>query len=272
MKNLKPFVLVSLLLALAACGNQSQNVAAALNQSSVDSGIIGGADVAASDSITETTVGLIFMVHMSQATCTGTLVAPNIVLTAAHCVIDSRAGAVIFGTDIKKAADANQYATITAVFPHPDYHEGPGKNSNDIALVKFKGKLPAGYKVANLLPDASLLTKNLQVTLAGYGVSVEGPNGKMSGSGILRKVAVPLTDPNYSETEMLFGARDGAGACHGDSGGPAFATINGQTYVIGVTSRTTDQKGGCHTDSIYTNVAAFKTVIEQGISKLSKAK
>jgi secreted trypsin-like serine protease len=78
-------------------------------------------------------------------------------------------------------------------------------------------------------------------------------------------------DPNFSETEISFSSTDGSGACHGDSGGPAFATIKGQKVIVGITSRTTDKSGGCHKDSVYTNVAAYKTLIDQMAAKLQAA-
>ena len=71
---------------------------------------------------------------------------------------------------------------------------------------------------------------------------------------------------------MLFSSATGTGACHGDSGGPAIAAIKGQNYLIGITSRTTDLKGGCHKDSIYTNVAAYQALIVRVAAKLQNSK
>ena len=36
---------------------------------------------------------------------------------------------------------------------------------------------------------------------------------------------------------MILDQEDGSGACHGDSGGPAFFEKDGKTYLLGVTNR-----------------------------------
>lgn len=267
MKTTKLFTLTSLLLALVACGSPDRQLASSYDQASNDSGIIGGQDVADSDTLMKSTVGLILLMGDSQAICTGSLVSENVVLTAAHCVVGIDGAVVVYGADLEKAAKDKKYLKVTNVFVHPSYSEAAKKDSHDIALVRFEGKLPDSYAPTALLSDTSLLSKGLQVTLAGYGASSE-ENGDLSGSAVLRKTTVPLANPQFSKTEMSFSSSSGSGACHGDSGGPAFATVKGQTVLVGVTSRTTDPKGGCHKDSIYTNVAPYKDMIEKMAAKL----
>jgi len=268
MKTTKLFTLTSLLLGLAACGSPDRQLAS-YNQDA-DAGIIGGNDVADSDPLSKSTVGLVLMLGEQQAICTGTVISENVVLTAAHCVVGIDGAVVVYGSDLEQAAHDKKYLKVTNVFVHPSYDEGADKESNDIALVRFSGKLPAGYTKAALLADASALKKGLSVTLAGYGASSE-VNGQLDGSAVLRKTTVPLENPQFSKTEMSFNSSKGSGACHGDSGGPAYASIKGQNVLIGVTSRTTDKNGGCHKDSIYTNVAPYKAMIEKMAAKMQAA-
>ena len=96
-------------------------------------------------------------------------------------------------------------------------------------------------------------------------------SGETQGTSILRAATVKLTDPLYAQTELLIEqTADGKGACHGDSGGPAFAQINGQLVQVGVTSRSATEAGGltCQSGSIYTNVAAQAGFIEKTIARL----
>lgn len=236
-----------------------------------DYGIIGGQDVSRSDELMRSTVGLVMMSRGSQSICTGSIVADNIVLTAAHCMVGVDGAVVTYGADIETAIVDKKYYPVLEVYIHPSYDPEADKNSNDIALVKFDGNLPGDNSKVTLLGNTSLLKNGMLATLTGYGASIEA-DGKFSGSSILRKVQVPLADSQFSQTEIQFSSAGGSGACHGDSGGPAYATIDGELVVIGVTSRTTDLKGGCQKDSIYTNVAPFKAWIEATASELQRSR
>jgi secreted trypsin-like serine protease len=47
--------------------------------------------------------------------------------------------------------------------------------------------------------------------------------------------------------------------------------IGGIKTLIGVTSRTTDPRGGCHKDSVYTNVAAYQDFIATSLLALNSS-
>lgn len=265
--NTWKYIAISALLALTACGSHEQQPLNSFNPSTQISGIIGGVNVDSSDVINQSTVALVMSVKGGEAICTGVLVTENIVLTAAHCLVDVDGAVVVFGTDIKSSVEAKRFAQVSHGVIHPDYDPHADKDSHDLALVRFEGLKPSTYEVAKLLSSSQKLAKNLPVTLAGYGASFER-RGKMSGSAILRKTTVPLTNPYFSKTEISFSSIAGKGACHGDSGGPAYATINGDITVVGVTSRTTDELGGCHKDSVYTKVSAYEDFIKKSITQL----
>ncbi len=79
-------------------------------------------------------------------------------------------------------------------------------------------------------------------------------------------------DPSkFSDDEVLFQQYKGSGACHGDSGGPAYTKdLSGHLVVFGVTSRSATAEGGstCLEGSVYTNTAAYNDFIAKGVASL----
>lgn len=214
--------------------------------------IIGGSPVAVADSIASTTVAFL----NGGALCTASIVAADLVLTAAHCVeggslsemriVFSRSAGAQVTARVVKAVVPSRWRAVREDEP----------DQGDIALVRFAGRLPAGYRAANLLADATGLRAGQAVTLAGYGITQTHPH---TGSGRLRRVQVAIAEPNFGRTEILFDQRAGRGACHGDSGGPAFVERDGQLWLLGLTNRGYhDPADTCRQYAVYTKVSAYR--------------
>jgi secreted trypsin-like serine protease len=151
--------------------------------------------------------------------CTGTLIAPDLVLTAAHCFDTTvRPVGVGFG------AGAEQLVPATRVRIHPDYD--PATFSADVALLWLD--------VAVDVPPAPLLDAPMSASWVGARVRVVGYGltgaSDVGSSGVRRWVDVPLEE---IEAERF---RYGVATCGGDSGGPAFLSIGGIDVLAGVTS------------------------------------
>jgi secreted trypsin-like serine protease len=116
--------------------------------------------------------------------------------------------------------------------------------------------------------DSRDLVNGADVELAGYGIT----DGKTrAGAGTLRKVEVKVSNAHFSATEVLFDQRNQAGACHGDSGGPAFLKVEGVSYLFGVTSRGyQDSQNDCAQYSIYTNILAQSSFIQKASQELGQ--
>ncbi|KHD86973.1 MAG: trypsin [Bdellovibrio sp. ArHS] len=274
----KAALVTGLLGSLIACSPAQQN---SVQLGADSTSIIGGAPVESKDAIGKSTVALVASVvtqdgQEGQFICTGSLLTNNVVLTAGHCVPEvgseykEVALYVIFNTDLNNM----QRGDVRLVVDHV-IHEGYGKigeqgeDAHDLALVKFAGPMAAGYQLAKFLDDESLLTTGKKVTLAGYGlIETDGVNTKSDNK--LRKVDVEIVE-DFGKHEILLDQTQGKGACHGDSGGPAFLEINGTQYVWGVTSRGAgkDGKDDCSLVSVYTKVKSEATFVKDALQKLS---
>jgi protease YdgD len=169
----------------------------------------------------------------SGYTCTGTLLAPDIVLTNAHCVINPETGQVssqiwfqpnlIYGSlqDEADLAFVEQYATGT------DFSDRGGANPNDWAILKLDR--PLGNKYGTL-PWTSLSSRTLQqnpgqFALIGYsGDFPENAPGETAGVHIGCSIL-------GEENELLIHNCDTNG---GASGGPIIGIIDGQFQIIGL--------------------------------------
>ncbi len=291
-------------LSLIACGPQKNHTAYQMETAAKDSGIIAGTAVSNQDALSKSIVG-IFATHQAGDTggaiCTGSLLPGNIVLTAAHCVDNFMV--VVFSQDFN-STQSNQVFQVDkiAVSPYWETRKNASKDHGDIAILHFQGNVPAGYVPANLVTDASVLENQAQVVLAGYGVNhvAETPidvntypdliksvqTGKvvcddptnlkncaqvdMTGSGLLRKTSVTIEDNKFAQSEILLNQTKGTGACHGDSGGPAYITVNGQLYLWGVTSRgERDPKNDCSQYAVYTSTLFYKDWITQVSNRMN---
>jgi secreted trypsin-like serine protease len=244
--------------------------------------IIGGKEVSASDPIAATTVAIVNKTPEGTALCTGSIVAKDLVITAGHCVGPKKENMrVAFRT---KLSGTGPVMSIKGYVRHPDYDDNGGtndKNMNDIALIRIDGVLPEGYNTAKLLGNSADLTDGRDVTLAGYGITSGAratgvrKNASTSdddGAGTLRKVDIAIKQARYSETEVLLDQTHGKGACHGDSGGPAFLTQNGDLLLFGVTSRGAQETrtGECSGSVIYTNILAHAAFLKSAAAALKK--
>jgi secreted trypsin-like serine protease len=186
--------------------------------------------------------------------CSGTLVAPNVVVTAAHCVAGGCSQRIFVGEDVAFPGDGQVIGVRDAV-AHPGYRPPGGVNDLAVLILSEEAEVrPRG------IADATALRAAATVRLAGYGNTDALSSG---GYGRRRIVDVPIasTDPKYGadqQTEFVAGApfldRD---SCNGDSGGPAYVQAGDDWYLAGATSRATaSSRRPCGDGGIYTAVSA----------------
>lgn len=157
--------------------------------------------------------------------CTGIVLSPTVVLTAAHCLRQPNDMLVHF----RDAMGTAVVMDVVAATPNPGYHPNAAvsrSRSIDIGLIRMRSPLPSRFRAA-LLPTGSPPSPGDQVTAVGFGVSDEF---KPATGGTLRKAKLMVREPRSSVLLWLKGIGGDGGACAGDSGGPIFAP-DGATLV-----------------------------------------
>jgi secreted trypsin-like serine protease len=226
--------------------------------------IVGGTLVDANDPVASTTV----LVTDGNYICTGSIIDVDLVVTAAHCVAAPAENLrIVFVRDINAGQiDKSNVLPISNYVANPGWQgeNSSGVDQHDIALIRVVGALPAGYHPATLLSAAasSAIRKGDMAELAGYGITNAT---SQDGAGTLREVSVKVSK-QLGQTEVVLDQRNGKGACHGDSGGPAFA--NGQLW--GVTNRgyPDNAPDDCKEYAVYTRISAYADFLSQAAAQL----
>lgn len=247
---------------LLSCAPIASNLAYSNRNTTADSensGIIGGTVV---PSTSELSKSIVLLYDNKGFICTGSIIAANVVLTAAHCVEDVSEMNVIFDVKIRSGAE-RRLADKFIIHSSWATNQNNQFDNGDIALLHYKGTTPKGYKPATLLKDKTKLINGAKVLLAGYGITDDDADD----SGILRQVNVTIAKSNFGKTEIAMEQRDGRGACQGDSGGPAYINVAGKNLLFGVTSRGAEK---CAIFGIYTSTLPYQSWIDKGVQTLSK--
>jgi secreted trypsin-like serine protease len=179
--------------------------------------------------------------------CSGALIAPRLVLTAAHCVQPGAAYKIVeYGADRQP-----QLHDVQSVVVHPAFNMQAmtaHRATADVALLQLEA--PPRGKSPSLLgvPQLSMVVGG-RFTIAGIGVTIRGEGS--SGGTIRTAGLVAAGRPGSLQIRLVDpvgqGARDGLGACTGDSGGPVFEDRQGGPVIVGVISWSTGPNGtaGC---------------------------
>lgn len=179
--------------------------------------------------------------------CSGTLIAPTLVLSAAHCVSPGASYKIV-----QYDADRQpQLLAVKRVADHPGFNAQGIKAhraSADIALLQLSDPLPGKSALPLGIPTEPF-EAGQSYTIAGIGVAARG-DGK-SGGTVRQASLVSTSHPGKLQIRLLDPAtnneRPGLGACTGDSGGPVLQQQNGRSVVVGVISWSTAAKNtaGC---------------------------
>jgi secreted trypsin-like serine protease len=215
--------------------------------------------------------------------CGGSLIAPDVVMTAAHCISASTEIDVWVNSTTRQFSDYEYRRKSIRKVIHPNYKYG--KLGYDIALIFLDSPVK----------EVPFITRNTNTSFPGNIRSLATTIGfgqsnltwydensspypeylmEVQVYSIPRSICVK-TVGTWAVLESEICAGDGKkGACYGDSGGPLFL-LHGSKYIqIGIVARSSSYNSCLQSKmpQIYTSTAYFATWIDENICKYSKHK
>ena len=201
----------------------------------------------------------------NESLCTGEVLSPHVVLTAAHCVDPASVGSgmsfsIFLGSDINGSQGNDQSLYVSAKSTHYDtqFNLNNLQGGHDVGIVVTSGAINVTPLAINRSP-LSASARGASVRFVGYGVtSASDTNGTTAGTK--RQTTTTLSDFDSSFLYFTDGRHE---TCEGDSGGPALMALGGQSVIAGITSF---GDVNCATGGTDTNVASYLAMIDSYVT------
>jgi secreted trypsin-like serine protease len=213
---------------------------------------------------------VVMVLSKRGTTCSGTVIAPDVILTAGHCVLCRKSGSAkncVLASD-KLAIAYNEQGSpvlqqVKRVSAHPrafsDLHR-----SIDIAMIELAQPLPKRF-VPVPLADANMsYIEGSDILLAGYGFQ---RNKDPKSAGTLRSASALVLSPQTRRIIRVgrTDSPDSLRICVGDSGGPVFT---GDGRLAAVTFGTeVDRPSDCSTVGQAIKIAPVRAWIDGNLRK-----
>lgn len=188
-----------------------------------------------------------FQVSLQSASgshfCGGSLIKPNWVATAAHCVQGSANMKIVLGLHNQKDMAGTEVFRAKRIIAHPQYNRQ--KLDYDYALIQLDRD--SSFRPIDLnRVEIDIAASPMNVMTSGWGTTSEG---SFALPNILNKVQIPLVttaecnsatayDGEITDRMICAGLKEGGkDSCQGDSGGPLFYQQTGGDFtLVGIVS------------------------------------
>jgi len=213
--------------------------------------------------------------------CTATLIAPNVVISARHCGSSSPGAQVRFGP-----SSISPFFTTTvasSILP-----AGPGStlDGGDVAILILNANVPASVATPMRFIDETSSLVGMTAATVGYGANGVGSTGHMGtadglrwgGENVIDVYGSPASssgsniistdfDDGTAASNTISGSdpiplANEATTAPGDSGGPIIVTVAGEFLIAGVLSAGTTDTSVYGDISWWTGTANFRSQIE----------
>jgi secreted trypsin-like serine protease len=199
--------------------------------------------------------------------CSGALIAPDVVLTASHCLTDEVRFAGTIGehrftlaTDVNEIIDVD-LMTIGSVgrLQHPKV----GWRFEDIGLLFLERPIEDVEPFAFAQPDdGAMFDRGTNVTIVGYG-RIDGDTWS---AGVRHHAETFISA--VTDREIMIGTSTSARKCFGDSGGPTLLDIRGRPTIIGITSHASfSDDGTCNRQGFDVRVDYYSKWIQKELDE-----
>ncbi len=238
--------------------------------------VVGGADATPGEWPWQARLDINDPINNTQSICGGSLIAPEWVLTAAHClvtdsaVIDAANITVFLGDhNVMVEESSEQVIQVVQVIVHADYDANT--EANDIALLRLQTPAQLNDSVALIAlvtspTDDALIEPGDPAVVTGWGALSEGGDSPdILQEGAIQIVANTVCNGPSSyngsilDTMMCAGTMPDGGidACQGDSGGPLVVPDTNNTWHLAGVVSWGNSCAAPNFPGVYTRVASF---------------
>lgn len=211
---------------------------------------------------------VVTIVGSHGTSCTGALIAKDLILTAGHCIAPNTTYKMV---DYKNRPP--RLLDVRRVAVHPQFKMQnllAHRATADVALLQLASH-PSSGPTASLGPALMPINISMRLTVVGMGVAEHG-NG--ASGGVARAASLAVTGkPGTLQVRLVDpltnNLRPGLGACTGDSGAPVLLDLNGHSTIVGIVSWSTGPRNtsGCGGLTGVTPLALYRSWIVETASK-----